>query len=71
MEMTGFTEEQLTVKDAIVKICENFPNEYWQEHDRNETDPKELHTALAKEGWLGIALPEEFGGSGLGMMIAT
>ena len=66
MEMTGFTEEQLTVRDAVAKVCANFPNEYWQEHDRTETDPKELHAALAKDGWLGIALPEALGGAGLG-----
>jgi acyl-CoA dehydrogenase len=66
MEMSGFTEEQLTVRDAISKICANFPNEYWREHDQLETDPHELHAALAEDGWLGIALPEELGGAGLG-----
>jgi acyl-CoA dehydrogenase len=71
MEMSGFTEEQLTVRDAISKICSQFPNEYWQQHDQTETDPKELHAALAADGWLGIALPEEFGGAGLGISEAT
>lgn len=71
MEMSGFTEEQLTVRDAIQKICSQFPNEYWQQHEQSETDPKELHTALAADGWLGIALPEEFGGAGLGISEAT
>ena len=69
--MTGFTEEQLTVREAIQKICAQFSNEYWQEHDQTETDPKELHAALAKDGWLGIALPEELGGAGLGISEAT
>ena len=67
MELTGFTDEQLTVRDAVANICVNFPNTYWQECDQNEKDPKEFHAALAKDGWLGIALPEEFGGAGLGM----
>lgn len=71
MELSGFTEEQLTVRDAISKICSQFPNEYWQQHDQSETDPKELHAALAADGWLGIALPEEFGGAGLGISEAT
>ena len=66
MGMTGFTDEQLTVRDAIAKLCASFPNEYWQEHDQLEIFPKELHAALAKDGWLGIALPEELGGAGLG-----
>jgi len=71
MEMGGFTEEQLTVREAIQKICARFPNEYWQQHDQTETDPTELHAALAADGWLGIALPEQFGGAGLGISEAT
>lgn len=64
--MTGFTEEQLMVRDAISNICAKFPNTYWQERDQQEKDPKEFHAALAKDGWLGIALPESLGGAGLG-----
>ena len=66
MDTSTFTEEQLTVKEAIEKICAKFSNKYWQEHDQSETYPKELHAALAKDGWLGIALPEKLGGTGLG-----
>ncbi|KAF4186763.1 hypothetical protein CNMCM7927_005150 [Aspergillus lentulus] len=71
MELTGFTEEQLTVRDAISAITSKFPNTYWQDCDQNERDPKEFHAALAKDGWLGIALPEELGGAGLGISEAT
>ncbi|KAJ6130935.1 hypothetical protein N7523_001395 [Penicillium sp. IBT 18751x] len=71
MEMTGFTEEQLTVKEAISHICSKFPNTYWQECDQQEKDPKEFHAALAQDGWLGIALPESLGGAGLGVSEAT
>ena len=71
MELSGFTEEQLTVKEAISKICDKFPDEYWREHDISGTDPHELHAALAADGWLGIALPEEHGGAGLGISEAT
>jgi acyl-CoA dehydrogenase len=66
MELTGFSETQLIVREAISQLCSKFPNTYWQEHDQNEQDPKEFHAELAKDGWLGIALPEELGGSGLG-----
>lgn len=66
MEMTGFTDEQLTVREAISHICSKFPNTYWQERDQQEKDPKEFHAALAKDGWLGIALSESLGGAGLG-----
>jgi acyl-CoA dehydrogenase len=52
-------------------VCSQFPNTYWQELDQKEQDPKDFHAALAKDGWLGIALPEELGGSGLGISEAT
>lgn len=71
MEPTGFTENQLTVREAISQVCSNFPSTYWQEHDQTETDPKEFHAALAKDGWLGIALPEALGGADLGISEAT
>lgn len=71
MGMTGFTEEQLTVREAISHICSKFPNTYWQERDQQEKDPKEFHAALAKDGWLGIALPEALGGAGLGNTMAN
>ena len=71
METSGFTEEQLTVRDAIFKVCEQFPDEYWMEKDQKEEHPGELHAALAKDGWIGIALPEDIGGGGLGVSEAT
>lgn len=71
MEMSGFSEEQLTVREAIDKICSDFPDEYWMKHDQEETYPHELHAALAKDGWIGIALPEQLGGAGLGISEAT
>lgn len=71
MSTTGFTETQLTVRDAVLQICSRFPNTYWQEHDQQEKDPTSFHAALAKDGWLGIALPESLGGSGLGISEAT
>jgi acyl-CoA dehydrogenase len=71
MEMSGFTENQLTVREAVSAVCSKFPNTYWQEHDQKEQDPKEFHAELAKDGWLGIALPESLGGAGLGISEAT
>jgi acyl-CoA dehydrogenase len=71
MATAGFTETQLTVRDGVAQICSKFPNTYWQEHDQQEKDPTEFHAALASDGWLGIALPESLGGSGLGISEAT
>jgi acyl-CoA dehydrogenase len=71
METTGFTENQLMVREAVSQICAKFPNTYWQEHDQDGTDPKDFHAALAADGWLGVALPEAYGGAGLGISEAT
>lgn len=71
METTGFTETQLTVREAVGQVCAQFPNTYWQERDQDEKDPKEFHGALARDGWLGIALPESLGGAGLGISEAV
>ncbi|KAK1780642.1 acyl-CoA dehydrogenase/oxidase [Copromyces sp. CBS 386.78] len=71
MATAGFTESQLMVRDAVMKICSNFPNTYWRQHDQTEEYPSEFHAALAQDGWLGIALPEALGGAGLGISEAT
>ncbi|KAH8597113.1 acyl-CoA dehydrogenase fadE12 [Bisporella sp. PMI_857] len=71
METSGFSDTQLQVREAIAKICSNFPDEYWAAHDESGEYPHELHAALAKDGWIGIALPEDHGGSGLGISEAT
>ena len=71
MELTGFSQEQLDVREAVAKICSKFPDEYWARHDELGMYPHELHAALAKDGWIGIALPEDVGGAGLGISEAT
>ncbi|EON69412.1 acyl-CoA dehydrogenase [Coniosporium apollinis CBS 100218] len=49
----------------------DISQEYWAQHDESGEYPHELHAALAKDGWLGIALPEDLGGAGLGISEAT
>ena len=71
MELSCFTETQLDVKNAIEQICAEFPDEYWAARDESGEYPHELHAALAKGGWIGIALPTELGGAGLGISEAT
>jgi len=71
MATAGFTETQLTVRDAVSQICARFPDAYWRELDQQERDPADFHAALAQDGWLGIALPESLGGSGLGIAEAA
>lgn len=71
MDTTTFTDTQLQVKDSVSKICSNFPDSYWAARDQDERYPHEFHAALAKDGWIGIASPEDLGGSGLGISEAT
>ncbi|HXZ91522.1 MAG TPA: acyl-CoA dehydrogenase family protein [Burkholderiales bacterium] len=67
----AFTPEQEQIRAAIAKICARFPDEYWLKKDKEGGFPAELHQALAQDGWLGIAMPEEYGGSGLGITEAA
>jgi len=62
-----FSSEQQTIRESILKICAQFDDDYWLKRDREGGFPVELHQALAKDGWLGIAMPQEYGGSGLGI----
>lgn len=66
-----FSSDQLTLRDAISRVCERFPDDYWLTRDREGGFPHEFHAALASDGWLGIAMPQEYGGAGLGMTEAA
>jgi acyl-CoA dehydrogenase len=63
--------DQQNIRDAILKICARFPDEYWLEHDRSGEFPQTFFDALASAGWLGIAMPSDYGGSGLGITEAA
>ncbi len=67
----SLSEEQQAIREAIAKICAQFDDEFWLAKDRAHEFPHELHQALARDGWLGIAMPEEFGGAGLGITEAA
>ncbi|HEX2650794.1 MAG TPA: acyl-CoA dehydrogenase family protein [Burkholderiales bacterium] len=67
----AFSEEQEQIREAIAKICAKFDDAYWLKRDKEGGFPSDLHQALAKNGWLGVAMPEEFGGSGLGITEAA
>ncbi|HEX6609316.1 MAG TPA: acyl-CoA dehydrogenase family protein [Hyphomicrobiaceae bacterium] len=68
---SSLTPEQREIREAIFKICARFGDEYWLKKDKEGGFPFEFHEALAADGWLGIAMPEEFGGSGLGITEAA
>ena len=65
------TEEQEAIRDAVRKACEPFDDAYWLDRDETGKFPYEFHKAMADGGWLGIAMPEEYGGSGLGVKEAA
>jgi acyl-CoA dehydrogenase len=67
----AFTPEQEAIREAIARICARFGDDYWLKKDKEGGFPKELHQALARDGWLGVAMPEEYGGSGLGITEAA
>ena len=67
----GFTAEQDAIREAIAKICARFGDDYWLKKDKEGGFPTELHQALARDGWLGIAMPEAHGGAGLGIAEAA
>jgi acyl-CoA dehydrogenase len=67
----ALTAEQQAVRDAIARICTRFDDQYWLTRDRDGGFPHELHAALAEAGWLGIAMPEAYGGAGLGVTEAA
>jgi acyl-CoA dehydrogenase len=62
----SFSAEQQAIRAAIEKICARFPDEYWLARDREGGFPHDFHRAFAEQGWLGIAIPQAYGGSGLG-----
>lgn len=59
------------IRDAIQKICTDFPDEYWSECDESHRFPWDFYNALAQGGWIGIAIPEKYGGSGRGITEAS
>jgi acyl-CoA dehydrogenase len=67
----NLTPEQEQIRDAVQKACEPFDADYWLRKDREGGFPDDFHKALADSGWLGIAMPEEYGGSGLGISEAA
>ncbi len=62
---------QLSLRDAVDKICARFGDDYWLKHDRDGEFPEEFRRAIADAGWLGICMPEAYGGAGLGITEAA
>ncbi len=67
----SLSSEQTAIRSAIERICGRFGDDYWRGKDREGEFPHEFHRAIAADGWLGIAMPQEYGGAGLGVTEAA
>ena len=64
-------EEYREIRDAVARLCANYPGEYWRELDRDRTYPTAFIRDLTDNGYLSVLIPEEYGGSGLGISAAA
>jgi acyl-CoA dehydrogenase len=65
------SEEQREIRAAVSRLCERFDDDYWLGKDTEGGFPYEFHRAMAEGGWLGVAMPPQYGGSGLGISEAA
>jgi acyl-CoA dehydrogenase len=65
------SEQQSDIRDAVTRLCAGFGADYWLERDMTGDFPREFYDAMAQAGWLGIAMPEAYGGAGLGITEAA
>ena len=65
------SDEQRAIEDAMVRLCQEFDDDYWSGKDARAEFPHEFHAAVAEGGWLGITMPKAHGGGGLGMSEAA
>jgi acyl-CoA dehydrogenase len=67
----SLSAEQQAIRAAVEKICARFGDDYWLVKDRDGGFPHDFHHAFAEQGWLGIAMPQTYGGAGLGIAEAA
>jgi len=65
------SEDHEAIREGIRRICADFPDEYWSEKDEAHEFPWEFYSKLAEGGWVGLAIPEEYGGGGQGITEAS
>ncbi|TDB95185.1 acyl-CoA dehydrogenase family protein [Actinomadura sp. 7K534] len=67
----ALTEDQETIRRSVADLVRRFDDHYWREKDRDHEFPAEFYEVVARGGWLGLTIPEEYGGHGLGITEAT
>src|SRR5258705_13966209 len=61
------SQDQSQIRASVRALCANFPGDYWRRLDRERAYPTEFVTALTEAGFLAALIPEQYGGSGLGL----
>jgi acyl-CoA dehydrogenase len=59
------------IRAAVRETCARFPDDYWAARDEKHEFPQDFYAAMAAGGWIGIAIPAEYGGAGLGITEAS
>jgi acyl-CoA dehydrogenase len=65
------SEEHQLIRDSVRRVCADFPDEYWSKCDSQHEFPWDFYNAMAAGGWIGIAIPEAYGGAGRGVTEAS
>ena len=71
MREEGDHDDLQLIRDAVADLCRDFDDAYWSECDRDHRFPSEFYDAMARAGWIGIAIPERYGGGGRGVTEAA
>src|SRR5215207_6242049 len=64
-------DQHQDIRDAVRHLCRQFPDEYFRKVDEQKAYPEKFVDALMEAGWLAAMIPEEYGGTGLGLTAAT
>ena len=67
----SLNDDQISIRDSVARICADFDDAYWLKKDTEGGFPQDFFDAIARAGWLGICIPEAYGGSGLGITEAA
>jgi len=71
-ELSPFEPDDVEeIRHGVRKVCSNFSDRYWRERDEEHEFPWSFYSALAEGGWIGVALPKEYGGAGRGITEAS
>ena len=65
------TSEQQLIRESVAKLCADYPDDYWASKDKAHEFPWDFYDAMAQAGWIGIAIPEAYGGAGRGITEAS